>query len=253
MADYVGKPVKCGEDSCLITGEAQYIDDVQLPGMRHAAVLCSPHAYARIKSINTDHATAAPGVVGVFAEQYFMVLNLLLCAWRDGRVENITNTLRVLESEKVTFAGTDMAVVVAETGQIAIEHYIAIDDVGNVINPMIVDGQVHGGIVQGVGQALWEGATYDENGQLVSDSLMDYSMSRADRCPPLKAARRVMPTPVNPLGVKGADETGTIAAPPAAVNTVMDALSPPGITHPYMSLTTEKGYNEIHSANRGGD
>jgi aerobic carbon-monoxide dehydrogenase large subunit len=143
--------------------------------------------------------------------------------------------------------------VEAETGQIAIKRYIAVDDVGNVINPMIVDGQVHGGIVQGVGQALWEGAAYDENGQLVSGSMMDYSMPRADHFPPLEVARTVTPTPVNPMGVKGAGETGTIAATPAVVNAVMDALSPLGITHLDMPLTAEKVYNAIHSANGGGD
>jgi aerobic carbon-monoxide dehydrogenase large subunit len=143
--------------------------------------------------------------------------------------------------------------VEAETGQITVKRYIAVDDVGNVINPMIVDGQVHGGIVQGVGQALWEGAAYDENGQLVSGSLMDYSMPRADHFPPLEVARTVTPTPVNPMGVKGAGETGTIAATPAVVNAVMDALSPLGITHLDMPLTAEKVYNAIHSANGGGD
>jgi aerobic carbon-monoxide dehydrogenase large subunit len=143
--------------------------------------------------------------------------------------------------------------VEAETGQITVKRYIAVDDVGNVINPMIVDGQVHGGIVQGVGQALWEAAAYDENGQLVSGSLMDYSMPRADHFPPLEVARTVTPTPVNPMGVKGAGETGTIAATPAVVNAVMDALSPLGITHLDMPLTAEKVYNAIHSANGGGD
>jgi aerobic carbon-monoxide dehydrogenase large subunit len=143
--------------------------------------------------------------------------------------------------------------VEAETGQITVKRYIAVDDVGNVINPMIVDGQVHGGIVQGVGQALWEGAAYDENGQLVSGSLMDYSMPRADHFPPLEVARTVTPTPVNPMGVKGAGETGTIAATPAVVNAVMDALSPLDITHLDMPLTAEKVYNAIQSANGGGD
>jgi aerobic carbon-monoxide dehydrogenase large subunit len=146
-----------------------------------------------------------------------------------------------------------MVEVDGETGQIAVKRYIAVDDVGNVINPMIVDGQVHGGIVQGVGQALWEGAAYDENGQLVSGSLMDYSMPRADHFPPLEVARTVTPTPVNPLGVKGAGETGTIAATPAVVNAVMDALSPFGIIHLDMPLTAEKVYNAIQSANGGGD
>ncbi len=99
-----------------------------------------------------------------------------------------------------------------ETGRVKILRYVAVDDVGNVINPMIVDGMVHGGIAQGVGQALWEGARYDdESGQLVTGSMMDYALPKADQLPFYETARTVTPTPVNPLGIKGAGETGTIA------------------------------------------
>ncbi len=138
--------------------------------------------------------------------------------------------------------GTHIAVVEVEkdTGQVHLKRYIGVDDVGRVINPMIVDGQVHGGIVQGVAQALWEGAVYDENGQLVTGSLMDYAVPKAEFFPMIEVGRTETPSPVNPLGVKGAGETGTIASTPAVVNAVVDALSPLGIKHIDMPLTPEK-------------
>jgi carbon-monoxide dehydrogenase large subunit len=135
----------------------------------------------------------------------------------------------------------------AETGKVEIKRYVAVDDVGNVINPMIVDGQVHGGIVQGVGQAMWEGAVYDENGQLTSGTLMDYAIPRADFFPMIELDRTVTPSPVNPLGVKGAGEAGTIASTPAVVNAVVDALSPLGVRHLDMPLTAERVWRAMQS------
>jgi carbon-monoxide dehydrogenase large subunit len=111
-----------------------------------------------------------------------------------------------------------------ETGKVTVKRYIAVDDVGNVINPMIVDGQIHGGIVQGIGQALFEGAEYDDNGQLTNASYMDYCMPRSDDVPMIETAGQVTPCPHNPLGVKGAGEAGTIGSAPAVVNAVIDAL-----------------------------
>ncbi len=110
--------------------------------------------------------------------------------------------------------GTHVAVVEVdpETGEVELVRYVAVDDCGNVINPMIVDGQVHGGIAQGVGQALWEHAVYDEGGQLVSGTLLDYALPRAHRLPPFETDRTVTPCPHNPLGVKGVGEAGTIAS-----------------------------------------
>src|SRR5439155_3487558 len=112
----------------------------------------------------------------------------------------------------------------ADTGEVDLKRYVAVDDVGKVINPLIVDGQVHGGIAQGVAQALWEYAAYDESGQLQTSSLMEYAIPKASFFPPLEVERTETPTDVNPLGVKGAGETGTIASTPAVVNAVMDAL-----------------------------
>src|SRR5437773_1399397 len=137
-----------------------------------------------------------------------------------------------------------------DTGHVKILRYIAVDDVGNVINPMIVDGMVHGGIAQGVAQALWEGAVYDEeSGQLVSGSLMDYALPRAEMLTMYETGRTETPTPVNPLGVKGAGETGTIASTPAVVNAVVDALSGFGIDHiETMPLTPERVWKTVQAA-----
>ncbi|MBI2218580.1 MAG: molybdopterin-dependent oxidoreductase [Candidatus Rokubacteria bacterium] len=137
-----------------------------------------------------------------------------------------------------------------ETGLVKVLRYVAVDDVGNVINPMIVDGMVHGGIAQGVGQALWEGAVYDErSGQLVTGTMTEYALPKADQLPMYETDRTVTPTPVNPLGVKGAGETGTIAATPAVVNAVVDALVPLGVDHfETMPLTPERVWNAIRRA-----
>src|SRR6266446_1607892 len=137
-----------------------------------------------------------------------------------------------------------------DTGHVKILRYLAVDDVGNVINPMIVDGMVHGGIAQGVGQALWEGAVYDgQSGQLVTGSMMDYALPKADMLPMYETDRTVTPTPVNPMGVKGAGETGTIASPPAVVNAVVDALAPLGVDHiEAMPLTAERVWKIIQGA-----
>ena len=138
--------------------------------------------------------------------------------------------------------GAHIAVVEVkqETGEVKLLKYVAVDDVGNVINPMIVDGMVHGGIAQGIAQALWEEMRFDENGQPLDASLMSYAVPRADQLPVFDTARTVTPSPVNPLGIKGAGETGTIASTPAVANAVIDALAPFGVTHLDMPLTPEK-------------
>src|ERR671931_881800 len=146
--------------------------------------------------------------------------------------------------------GTHVAVVEVdgETGAVELKRYVAVDDVGKVINPLIVDGQVQGGIVQGVAQALWEGAVYDENGQLLTSSLMEYAVPKAEFFPRIELDRTETPTDVNPLGVKGAGETGTIASTPAVVNAVTDALAPLGIRHVDMPLTPERVWRAMQAA-----
>ena len=129
-----------------------------------------------------------------------------------------------------------------------LQRYVAVDDLGKVINPLIVDGQVQGGIAQGVAQALWEGAAYDENGQLVTSSLMEYAVPKADFFPRMELDRTETPTDVNPLGIKGAGETGTIASTAAVANAVMDALAPLGIKHVDMPLTPERVWRAMQAA-----
>jgi len=127
-----------------------------------------------------------------------------------------------------------------ETGAIRLVRYVAVDDCGNILNPLIVDGQVPGGVAQGLGQALWEQAVYDDSGQLITGEFTDYVMPRAHMMPWIESAHTVTPSPVNPLGVKGVGEAGTIGASPAVVNSVVDALSTLGIRHIDMPMTPEK-------------
>ncbi len=127
-----------------------------------------------------------------------------------------------------------------ETGEVSIRRYIAVDDCGRIINPLIVAGQVHGGVVQGIGQALYECAIYDDNGQLLTGEFMDYAIPKASMSPWIEDAHTETPSPVNPLGVKGVGEAGTIGCSPAVVNSVVDALSPLGVRHLDMPLTPAK-------------
>lgn len=136
-----------------------------------------------------------------------------------------------------------------ETGTTKIKRFIAVDDVGNVINPMIVDGQIHGGLAQGIGQALFEGVEYDENGQIINASYMDYTMPRADDFPMFELDRQVTPCPHNPLGVKGAGEAGCIGSTPAVTNAVIDALWSAGhkVKDIRMPLTSERVWRAMQS------
>src|SRR5947208_5278460 len=146
--------------------------------------------------------------------------------------------------------GPALGEVDRDTGHLKGLRYVAVDDVGNVINPMIVDGMVHGGIAQGVGQALWEGAVYEDgSGQLVTGTMMDYALPKADMLPMYETDRTVTPTPVNPMGIKGAGETGTIAATPAVVNAVVDALAPLGVDHiEEMPMSSQRVWKIIQGA-----
>jgi carbon-monoxide dehydrogenase large subunit len=145
--------------------------------------------------------------------------------------------------------GTHICVVEIDpdTGQVELQRYVAVDDCGNVINPMIVDGQIHGGLAQGIGQALWEQCVYDEYGQLLTGTLLDYALPRAHNLPTFELDRTVTPCPHNPLGVKGIGEAGTIASPAAVTNAVVDALSHLGVRHLDMPLTPEKVWRAIQS------
>ena len=146
--------------------------------------------------------------------------------------------------------GSHLAVVDVdpETGQVDLKRYVALDDCGPQINPTIVEGQVHGGVVQGIGQALWEEAVYDEDGQLVTGSMLDYALPRADQLPPIEVLSTVTPSPHHPLGVKGVGEAGTIASTVTVYNAVMDALRPLGVTSIDMPLTPERVWRAIQQA-----
>jgi carbon-monoxide dehydrogenase large subunit len=149
--------------------------------------------------------------------------------------------------------GTHIATVEvdAETGQVKILRYVAVDDCGPQINPAIVAGQVHGGVVQGIGEALQEITVYDEDGQLLTGTMMDYAVPRASQLPHIETDHTVTPSPVNPLGVKGVGETGTIASGITIVNAVCDALAPLGITHLDKPLTAARVWAALRQA-RGG-
>jgi aerobic carbon-monoxide dehydrogenase large subunit len=135
-----------------------------------------------------------------------------------------------------------------ETGRVSVVRYLAVDDCGNPINPMLIDGQVHGGITHGIGQALYEQISYDDTGQLITGSLIDYALPTAAEVPSFVTDRTVTPSPVNSLGVKGIGEAGTIASSPAVVNAVIDALRPLGVGYLDMPCTPMKVWTAIQEA-----
>jgi aerobic carbon-monoxide dehydrogenase large subunit len=156
---------------------------------------------------------------------------------------------RFFKPEGETFPfGMHLAVVEVdrETGRVKLVRYLAVDDCGRVLNPMMVDGQRHGGIAQGVGQALFEEVQYDELGQPVTSTLGDYALPRATDFPQFELDRTVTPTPRNPLGAKGIGEAGTIGSTPAIVNAVVDALSHLGVNHVDMPLRPERVWRVLH-------
>lgn len=157
------------------------------------------------------------------------------------------------EPSNFTFPfGTHVCVVEIdpETGDVKLVKYVAVDDCGNVINPLLVEGQVHGGIVQAVGQVLLEETVYDENGQLITGELTDYAIPRASDIPWIETDRTVTPSPVNPLGVKGVGEAGTIGATPALCNAVVDALTHLGVRHVDLPTKRERIWRLLHKGGK---
>jgi carbon-monoxide dehydrogenase large subunit len=146
--------------------------------------------------------------------------------------------------------GTHVAVVEVDpdTGATEIIRYLTVDDCGRVINPLLVEGQVHGGIAQGIGQALYEAAIYDDMGNLISGSMLDYAVPRINSFPHYETNRTETPSPINPLGVKGIGEAATIGSTPTIVNAVVDALSHLGVRHVDMPLTAEKIWQVLQSS-----
>jgi carbon-monoxide dehydrogenase large subunit len=149
--------------------------------------------------------------------------------------------------------GTHVCVVEVdeETGEVDLVKYVAVDDCGNQVNPMIVEGQVHGGIVQGVAQALFEEAAYDEDGNLLTSTLADYLVPSAAEMPSFDLGSTCTPSPTNPLGVKGIGEAGTIASTPAVINAIVDALSPLGVTDIRMPASPQRVWSAIQEAKQG--
>ena len=191
------------------------------------------------------------------ADKALTIQEVAWAAW-DGRhlpadTEPGLETTSYFEPSNCTFPfGAHVAVVEVDpdTGKVDLQRYISVDDCGKVINPMIVEGQIHGGLAQGIGQALMEEAVYDEDGQLLTGSLMDYNLPKADQLPSFELSRTETPTPVNPLGAKGVGEAGTIGSTPAIVNAVVDALAPFGVEHVDMMLRPEKIWRIMQGGRR---
>jgi carbon-monoxide dehydrogenase large subunit len=167
-----------------------------------------------------------------------------------GDVEPGLEAQTYYDPENYTFPfGTHVATVEVdpEAGEIDVRRYVAVDDVGPQINPKIVEGQIHGGIAQGIGQALYEGVEYNDNGTLLTGSMQDYAVPKALHIPEMETYDTETPSPHNPLGVKGVGEAGTIAAPQAIVNAVVDALDPFGVDHVEMPITAERVWSAVQS------
>ncbi len=160
----------------------------------------------------------------------------------------------VVDPETFSFPhGTHLAHVEVdtETGAVALKQYVAVDDVGKVVNPLVVEGQVHGGVAQGIAQALYEGAVYDGDGNLVTGTLVDYLVPSAVDLPSFTTDRTETPSTTNPLGVKGVGEAGTIASTPAVVNAIVDALRPSGVNDVEMPCTPMHVWQAIRTASGG--
>ena len=138
-----------------------------------------------------------------------------------------------------------------ETGRVDIVRYIAVDDCGPAVNPKLIEGQIHGGIVHAIGQVLYEQVVYDENGQLVTGTFVDYALPSAADVPSFETDRTETPSPTNTLGVKGVGEAATIACSPAVVSSVLDALAPLGVTALDMPLTPMRVWQAIEAAQGG--
>jgi CO/xanthine dehydrogenase Mo-binding subunit len=169
-----------------------------------------------------------------------------------GMDPGLEATAYVSVSQSTYSSGAHAAVVEVdpETGLVKILRYVAVDDCGTVINPMIVEGQVHGGIAHGIGNALLEEVVYDGAGQLMTGTLMEYALPRAADVPPFEVHHVVTPSPLNPLGVKGAGEGGTLPAPAAIANAVADALRPLGVEVTEMPLTCERLWRRVQASSQ---
>jgi carbon-monoxide dehydrogenase large subunit len=239
-----------GSRSVALGGSAlaRVADDVRDKGRRIAAELLE---------------AAAADVVGVQGGFHVKGLPERRVTWREvavaaygggrglpaGEMPGLEATVYFQpEAEVWTFGAIVCAVrIEAETGRIVIEHLVWVDDAGTVINPLLAEGQLHGSLAQGLGQTLCEAIVYDADGQMVTGTLMDYAIPRADEVPPVIIEKTCTPSPRNPLGAKGVGEAGCIGIPPAVVNAVVDALAPYGVTHLDMPLTPARLWKALAS------
>jgi len=172
--------------------------------------------------------------------------------WPEGGAEaKLASALDFNQGEATYPFGAHIAVVEVDTqtGRVELVRHVAVDDCGRILNPLLVRGQQHGGIAQGVAQALYEGVAYDEDGNPLTTNLMDYAIPSAAEFPSFEASNTQTPTPLNPLGAKGIGESGTIGSTPAVQNAVVDALSHLGIRHIDMPLTPMRVWQAIQGAN----
>jgi carbon-monoxide dehydrogenase large subunit len=205
---------------------------------------------AAVADLELEHGAVRPRDLPGRALPFSAIVQAYLA--KEGG-EGITATVRFQPTAESSPFGTTIAVVAIdpETGEPSIERYVSVVDVGNVINPLLVEGQLAGGIVQGMGEALWEQVVYDRSGQLLSGTLTDYSAPRAHWLPEFELSRTVTPSPHNPLGVKGAGEAGAVHAPAAIANAIADALRPFGVQSLDLPLTAEKIWSVIHGRDAG--
>jgi carbon-monoxide dehydrogenase large subunit len=213
----------------------------------------SEHLEAAVADIEFTPGTGTFGVVGT--DRRVGILDLAAAQRaraKAGQEATLLDATETAEIKSHTFPnGCHVAEVEVdpETGIVTIPRYIVVDDVGHALNPLIVRGQVHGGVTQGIGQALFERTAYDpESGQLVSASFMDYALPRADDLPDIDVDLIEVPCETNPLGVKGAGEAGAVGSPPAVINALVDALSDAGVTHLDMPATPEAVWKALAAA-----
>jgi carbon-monoxide dehydrogenase large subunit len=214
-------------------------------------------AAAQLLEAEPEDISFQDGVLGVRGTSITMTIQeIALASYRDPALtkNGVDPGLGCIQSTDLSYQtypfGAHIAVVEVdtETGEARVINYVAVDDVGHVVNPQIVEGQVHGGIAQGIAQALYEEAAYDASGNFVIGTLSDYGMPSAADLPSLVTDRCVTPTTANPLGAKGVGETGAIAAPPAVINAVIDALRPLGVQNLPMPATPARIWEAINQA-----
>jgi carbon-monoxide dehydrogenase large subunit len=170
--------------------------------------------------------------------------------WPEGEEGALATALDFNQGEATYPFGAHIAVVEVDTETGGVKHlrHIAVDDCGRILNPLLVAGQQHGGIAQGIAQALYEGVVYDDDGNPLTANLMDYAMPSAAEFPSFEASNTETPTPLNPLGAKGIGESGTIGSTPSVQNAVIDALSHLGVRHIDMPMTAERVWQAIQDA-----